>query len=233
MTEKESFRPCGVAALVVLLALLVIPATASANGKWHLRGFAAWVDPDLDFRGEDFGDPIRAETDSKFGFGFAAEYQMSRRWGVEFSALTASPETQVTVTMVDPAASVTAVDDQSFTPLSAGVNIHLTPKSRVDLYFGAFLAYVLYSDLTFQFQTILPANGTVIRIDERVKIKVDDDIGVGALLGVDIPFGEGGWGVTGSIRYLDTDLDATDEDGDNQKISFDPLIATFGIKYSF
>jgi len=237
MTKKDSLRLCGVGALVVTLALVMMPVVASADdASWHLRGFVAWVDPDMDFRQVDDDDAIHVTTDSDFGFGLAAEYQFSRRWGVEFSALSASPEARLTIDSAELPLSVTATDSVSFTPISAGVNLHLTPDRRVDFYCGAFFSLVPYGDLDFRIQAELPVNGVVVPIEDRITVRVDDNFGWGALVGFDFFFKGGaweGWGATASLRYLDTDLEATDPSRETTKIGFDPFIATFGIKYGF
>jgi outer membrane protein W len=215
------------------IALLASP-TLAADSHWQIRGFVVWFDPDVDrtiFNAD--GETIRVESDDDIGFGLSAEYRYSPRFGVEFGVLQASPETTVTLEDSDLGISLTAKDDGTIRPLTAGVNWYLTPQSNLDLYVGAFLAYVLYDDLTFDLNAEIPVNGEVIVVSDRARIDVDNDFSYGAVLGLDIPIGTLGWAVAASVRYIETDLDTTDDDGDRLTLSVDPLIVTLGVRYSF
>lgn len=230
---KTSNRVCMLGVLATLVVLAGVASPAAAAGQWNLRGFGAWVDPDVDFRQVDGTETVRATADDAFGLGMGFEYQFSPRWGLEFGVLRASPDVIITLDSTDPDLRVSTSDSPAFTPLTAGVNAHLTPNAKVDFYIGAFLAYVLYDDLDFRLQAEVPIDDTVMVLDERVRVAVDNEFGWGALIGLDIPLGQGNWGLSGTIEYLDADLDTTDDDGDRTKIGFDPLIVTFGFVYSF
>ena len=231
MKTRNRVSILGVVATLVVLAGLASPAAAA--GQWNLRGFGVWVDPDVDFRQVDGNQTVRATADDAFGFGLGAEYQFSPRWGLEIGALSASPDVIITLDSTAPDFTVSTSDSVRFIPLTAGVNAHLTPNAKVDFYLGAFVAYILYDDLDFSLQAEIPIDDTVETIAERVRIVVDNDFGWGGLIGLDVPLGQGNWGLSGTIRYLDTDLDTTDDDGDRTTIGYDPLIVTFGFVYSF
>lgn len=218
---------------MMVIALLASPALA-ADSPWQIRGFVAWFDPDVDetIVNED-GESIRVGADDDIGFGLSAEYRYSPRLGFEFGVLQASPETTVTLEDSELGLSLTARDDPSIRPLTAGVNWYLTPQSNLDLYVGAFLAYVLYDDLTFDLNAEIPVNGEVIVVSERARVDVDNDFSYGAVLGLDIPIGTLGWALAASVRYIETDLDSTDDDGDQETLAVDPLIVTLGVRYSF
>jgi outer membrane protein W len=216
-----------------LVVLAGIASPAAAAGQWNLRGFGAWVDPDVDFRQVDGTQTVRATADAAFGLGLGAEYQFSSRWGFEVGVLRASPDVIITLDSTEPVMTISTSDSTVFTPLTAGVNAHLTPNAKVDVYIGAFLAYTLYDNLDFRLQAEIPVDDTVEVLDERVQIDVDNDFGWGALIGIDVPLGPSNWGLSGTVEYLDTDLDTTDDDGDRTSIGFDPLIVTFGFVYSF
>jgi outer membrane protein W len=226
-------RACIVTFCATLVVLVGIASPAAAAGHWNIRGFGAWVDPDVDFSQVDGSQTVRATADSAFGLGLGVEYQTSPRWGFEIGGLRATPDVVITLDATDPDLTVSTSDNPSFTPLTAGVNAHLTPNAKVDFYIGAFVAYVLYDNLDFRLQAEIPINGSVEVIDERVQVEVDNDFGWGALIGLDVPLGEGNWGLSGTIEYLATDLDTTDDDGDSTVIGYDPWIVTFGFVYSF
>jgi outer membrane protein W len=229
-TSNTLFILSLVAALVVLAGLA---SPAEAAGQWNLRGFGAWVSPDVDFRQADGTQTVRATADGAFGLGLGLEYQLSPRWGLEVGALRASPDVIITLDETVPEITVSTSDNPSFTPLTAGVNAHLTPNAKVDFYIGAFVAYVLHDDLDFRLQAEIPVDDMLLVLEEQVRIKVDNDFGWGALLGLDVPLGDGNWGLTGTLEYLATDLDTTDDDGDRTTIGYDPFIVTFGLVYSF
>jgi hypothetical protein len=63
--------------------------------------------------------------------------------------------------------------DIRITPLMVGVNFHVLRDGPVDLYVGPFLAYVIYGDFDFGYESI----------------PIDDDVGFGAVVGVDAPLG--------------------------------------------
>ena len=229
--SMNSARTITVCATLVVLAGMASPVVAA--GQWNLRGFGAWVDPDVDFSRVDGTQTGRASADAAFGLGLGLEYQISPRWGLEIGALRSSPEVIITIDETDPDISIRTTDKAVFTPLTAGVNAHLTPNSKVDFYLGAFVAYVLYDNLDFRLQAEIPIDGTVIVLEDQLRLAVDNDFGWGALIGLDVPLGQGNWGLSGTIEYLATDLDTTDEEGDRTVIGFDPLIVTFGLVYSF
>ena len=52
MKKRSTPSILGLVAALVLLAGLASPATAA--GKWHLRGFGAWVEPDVYLRRQDY-----------------------------------------------------------------------------------------------------------------------------------------------------------------------------------
>ena len=230
---KKSSTPSilGLVAALVLLAGFASPATAA--GEWHLRGVGAWVEPDVDWTQTSAGETVRVTSDGAFGFGFDAEYQISPRWGIDFGALTAAPDINVELDSTVPVFSVGTSDNPAFRPLTAGVNVHLTPKAKVDFYVGAFFAYVLYDDLNLRLRAEIPVDGSVMVVEDQVHINIDNDFTWGGLIGLDVPLGQGNWGFAGTLRYIDTDVDTTDEDGDRTTIGYDPLIVTFGFVYSF
>jgi outer membrane protein W len=230
---KTSNRVTILGVVATMVVLLGVASPATAAGQWHLRGFGAWVDPDVDFRQVEGSQTIRATGDGAFGLGLGLEYQLSPRWGFEVGALRASPDVIITLDETDPDITVETSDNPSFTPLTAGVNVHLTPNAKVDFYIGAFVAYVLYDNLDFRLRAEVPVDDTVMVLEDSVRIEVDNDFGWGALIGLDVPLGEGNWGLTGTLEYLATDMDAKDEEGDRTTIGYDPFIVTFGLVYSF
>jgi len=118
------------------------------------------------------------------------------------------------------------------TPITLGLDIHLLPKNRLDLYLSPFLGYVRNSDLEFIVNETFEVAGQIIRMQDRARIEVASDVAYGATLGLDIPFSSRPWALATSLRYLATELDATDPEGENIHPDFDSWILTVGLRYS-
>jgi outer membrane protein W len=102
-------------------------------------------------------------------------------------------------------------------PLLAGVNFHLLQQSRVDLYVGPTIGYVLYGDFGVE--------------DESLSI--DDDFTWGATVGVDVPFGTKGWMFTGALRYLDTEASPEEMGPGDAALDVSPWIVQVSAGYRF
>jgi len=163
----------------------------------------------------------RYTADAEFGFGIDFEYRASRRLGIDFGVLTASPELDV---VYDEAPVITATAKPRITPIYAGLNVHLTPDSRFDLFIGPVLAYVVYSgfDLVVD-PAFLTEEGFVS----------ENDLGVGVNLGLDVRLGDGGWLLTAAFKYLDTTLEASPPDEVAGWTAIDPKIFSIGVGYRF
>ncbi len=149
------------------------------------------------------------------GLGFAVEYMVNRRVGVDLDVILAEIDTNLMYDIDD----AWGMDDQNMDirPLSLGVNFHLTPGRRFDLFVGPFVSLVQYGDVTHR------ALGRTFRNDP------DDDTAFGAKIGVDIPFGwESPWALTLGARYISTSVDAQ-----SFSLDVDPMIGIVGFAYRF
>lgn len=221
--------------IVVLAALtLIVPSSASANGKWYLRAFGVWVDPDLDFTTASDGDEIRADTDSTFGLGISGEYRFSHRIGAELGVFRANPDINLHYQLNVIPASFTITDDLTMTPWTLGLNIHvLPPDKRADLYVAPLFAYVQYSDLTFVISETFEVGGIPIPFEETLDVSVSSEVTYGAALGLDVPISFSPWAISGAVKYLWSDLEVTEPGGDRESMGYNSLIATLGFRYSF
>lgn len=215
------------------LGSTTLPA-AAGDGQWHLRAHAAWVHPDLDWQmSPEPGEVVRVNADDAWGLGITGEYQVSELLGVDLGIMRAVPDVNLHVEGAFLGASIGASDGLTMTPLSLGLNFHLTPGQRYDLYLGPFLAYVLYSDLEWRVNETLDVDGVLVVIDETLRMSVANDLAYGAVAGADIPIGFRGWYLSGTLRYMATELDVTSPEGDSENLSLDPIIVTLGVRYSF
>jgi outer membrane protein W len=221
--KKEITHQATTAVLITLIvALANLTGAASADDEsWKFRFAVVSMNP----KGGTF---FVAETDEMFsyqtgsGVGVALdlEYRASRRLGIDFGVISASPDFTVAVD-AEPL-SVSASSDIRITPIYAALNIHLTPEGRFDLYIGPLLAYVTYN----RFELVAGP-------ELREGFSAEEDMGFGAVLGLDIGLGSGRWSLATAVRYLGTTLEASPSDGGVGKTDINPTIFSVGFGYRF
>lgn len=219
------------ALLICGLCLCPLAAVAQPGGQqagsWSVRAFGSW----LDTAGDTLGpgqriDPLppivepSLTIDSGTGAGLALEYRATRRLGVEALALFADLDADARLRPIEPPGPpAEQTQDLSTDLLGVGLNIHLTPGRRVDIYAGPLVALVRYDEVTFVFD----GGEHVLSTD------FDDDTAFGVTLGMDIALDRAGaWALTSSLRQL---WSSTEVEGTNQELDIDPLIASLGIAY--
>jgi hypothetical protein len=101
----------------------------------------------------------------------------------------------------------------SMTPLTAALNVHLTPESPVDLYVAPVLGWA-WLDLDRD----LLGLGLLTSDDSESGFVW----GLGA--GIDVPLGKGTWVFTGSLEYLSVDV---------SEGSFDNVVVYLGAGFRF
>ena len=218
--------------IVALFAVaLVGPGAAGAEVEktWIVRVGALWVDTDLEFRQDDDGASVELTSDAGLGLSLVGEYRANGRLGIELGAQWSENDLEMTLggNMFCGSSFCTVTASDSLRPLtlSLGLDVHLTPGRRADLYVGPVLAYVLYNDPTFR------------AVGETLEASIDDEFAFGGVVGVDVPFGDRGWHFSGSIRYLlaEADARARDAEGDAgaASLDFDPLAVALGFGYRF
>ena len=211
--------------LAMTAALLILPAAVTAQeDSWHLRFSAAWVDPDVSYFDLDpDGDRVDLGSDGAIGFSLALERRLSRRLGVELGVLLAEPDLQLDLVL--DGSPISVAEGLGFTAVTAGLNVHLTPDARVDLYVAPLAVYTSFDDLRFR----LRVGGETATADFRS----DDDFAFGAQIGADIPFGGGRWSLDLTARYLDVGLSVVDDEGVYTVLQFDPLVLSAGLGVRF
>lgn len=204
-------------------------ASADVEKTWIVRVGALWVDTDLDFRQTEDGSSVRLTGDAGLGFSLVGEYRVTDRLGVELGAQWSENDLELEyggIAFCGSAFCIVTVGD-SVRPLtlSVGLDIHLTPGRRADLYVGPVLGYVLYSDPTFR------------AMGETLRVSMDDDFAWGGVVGLDVPLGDEGWHLSGGVRYLEagSDVTARDEEGvaGTASLDFDPVAVFVGFGYRF
>lgn len=221
--KTKNHAAVALAVMSVLVVCALCSTTAAAgDDRWVVRatalsmkttGNSVVVDGDDDWS--------RYTSDAEYGFGVDFEYRASRLLGIDFGVLTASPELEV---VYDAAPVIAATAKLRITPIYAGLNFHLTPDSRFDLFIGPVLAYVVYSGFDLVVDPwFLTEEG----------FESEDDFGIGVNLGLDVRLGDGGWLLTAGFRYLDTTLEASPPDEGTGSTAIDPKIFSIGFGYRF
>ena len=225
MNSKRRFRYVApVAAVVFLIAVTLPTAGFTGDRAWLLRVTGVSVDSDahaVEVMGT--GEGLSITTSSGFGVGFDLEYRVSNRLGVDFGVLSAAPSVGTSVDVGWKSINISADAGVTMTPITAGLNVHLTPDSRFDIYVGPLLAYVVYDSFTLSAGPGLSES-----------FSSENDVGFGANIGVDVGLDkQGRWTFNASLKYIDTTLEASPSDGSPGKTDFDPTIFGVGFGYRF
>jgi outer membrane protein W len=222
-----------VSAVVAALAIMAAcPLGAAVDGAWRLRinGFAVEPNegiyqPMLD------GTRVQVAGGAGAGGGINAEYRFSPRLGFELGLIGGVGSDLHVAVFPSAGNSVVLTDSLAFGTVVGGLNVHLTPERKADLYAGPTLAYVEYQDVTVRVLGFGPPFGNNTVQPVRVRFRFDSDLAVGVNLGVDVPLGEGGWLFNANARYLETSIGSADFRGGDR--SYDPLFFGVGFGYRF
>ena len=230
---RTGLRPQRLAVLVVVTALgLALPGAALAStpdqaydAGWGLRFYLATIDYNETSRGptESIGGDAWG-IDWGGGVGLNAEYRFSRHLGIDLGVLAGAGVDIAARTVEVGQRTMVVYDTVTFTPLTTGLDIHLTPESRVDVYLCPSVAWVQYGGLTV---TADSAVGTTTEVD------FDDDF-VGALaLGLGVPFGNGHWSFEANATYMEGSMSGSARNGSRLDRDYDMTLFKVGFGYRF
>jgi len=204
--------------LATTVLVFATEARAQDEGGWRLRVDFGFFDPGGAGILIDTGTAtFQSDFDGGGGVGVRGEYRWSRRMGVEAGFFSGASVD------VGFSGGTSTAEISSFTVFAPGLDVHLTPEAKVDLYVGPQLALVNYSDLT---TSVLP--GFV-----GSSISVDSDVGFGAILGLDIPVGERNrWTFQTNLRYFDAKMNGV-ASTTRLEADFHRTIFSLGFGYRF
>ena len=203
------------ACAVAFICMSAASALAETEPGWQIRFYAAAIDMDDGSSGATYG------LDVGGGIGFNAEYRFTPRLGLDLGIL-AGAGVDIGTTWTE-YRGWTRADTVTFTPLTAGLDIHLNPDGRVDVYACPMVALIQYGGLTVR----TGPTGT------RTAWDFDEDFAVGAGLGVGVPFGRDRWSFQASLTYLESSLNGNSDNGLSLDSSYDSTIFGFGFGYRF
>ena len=201
----------------------------SPTGGLTTNGF--FVEPVDDETRIEFQGDLTLEPDDAFGAAISYERRLTDLIGVEIGFFGAKHDLSgrlagvlqlirnVDNVVLDEVAfdETDRIGDIMVTPWTAGVNFHVAPAERVDVYLGPYLAYVLYGDLDIEGETI----------------PIDGQFTFGVVAGIDLPFQGSRWMFNASGRYLQTQAQPSESGPDAMALDVDPYVLQAGIAFRF
>ncbi len=223
--------PIVAAALPGLLLAAAASAAAPEQG-WLLRVNGYWLDAN-----EGRVSPAntayrsRVENSAAVAGGVAGEYRLGPRLGVELGLL-AGADNDYTVTF--DGGMVAATDTMAFDAACVGLNVHLTPGKKADLYAGPLLAYVAYSNMSLGVAAAPPGSPGLL---VPLSVSLGDEMALGANVGVDVQIKQSHWLFNVDLKYLaanpDTTLEGMRAVPFRDRAAIDPLMVGVGFGYRF
>lgn len=210
---------------MAVAALVLWSTVATADARWTLRVHVlGW------FPGGDEVEAVRAQAPpladerTRFsvsdgsGYGLDLEYRLMRKLGLEVAALAGDLDSEFRLD--GEGLSLTDSGTIGVEAFTVGLNYHLTPGKRVDLFVGAFAAILFFDDIIF-----------LTEAGRREKLAFDDDTGLGIRLGIDVPLGaDGSWRSSAGVRYFDAIMES---EVAGQDLDADPFVPSIGVGYRF
>jgi hypothetical protein len=223
MTRKRANRG-PIAAAALALIWLAVPATAEVDPDrgWRLR----FQISSIDFHNNATGGPGVGgyDIDLGAGVGVNAEYRLSRRLGVDLGVLAGSGVDFVGHAGWIGDTEYQIYDTLAFTALTAGLDIHLTPDSRADLYLCPLVGMMHYGGLVFE-----AGSGRV-----TTGVDFDTDLALGASLGLGVPLGNRQhWTFNTNLTYLESTLNGDSRGHLQIEEDYDAMLFALGFGYRF
>lgn len=209
------------------LTLLAIAVPLQAQDRSvDVTGFVTWVDISGDNRIDNgFDDPFDLEFDSDTGFGASVNVFWSNRISTEFAASTVSSD--VTFNPATGGLPGFLAGDLEMIPITAVLQYHFAPNSRIDPYVGGGAAYVLFDELD---------GGDDVDDVDFEKIDFDDDAGFVVNAGVDFGLTDN-FAINLDAKYVPVSSSATavfaTGPGQAFDIEVNPLIVSAGARFKF
>lgn len=230
---------------LVLVAIGFWSSGWSEDRKSVLRFGGAYVMPSGDltepvsFAGEDLGDgtmlafdgTLTIEPQDSGALTIGYEYRLNDLLGFDFVLLNATSDVDgrargtfwindsTTGELIEtgPLDETDEVGDVTLTPVTVGINFHLTPKSKLDLFVAPVIGYVFYGDLDLSGE----------------KIAMEDDFTYGATVGLDIPLGGEHWVFNGALRYLSAETKPDEPGSPGESLDVNPVVFQVAAGYRF
>ncbi len=197
--------------------------------RWTVRGFGAFVDPKDDvIRTDRNRTPTLVERTSwqlekGWGIGGTVERRFTEVVGLEGGLILSRVDSSFKLDLNN--AWGIAKKKVGLNLLTFGPNFHLLHEpGRADLYIGPFLGYAFFNGKSYGV------------LGESTGRDLDDKLGVGLQIGLDLPVhrtANGIWNFHTGLRYVDLSTDVDLGPLGSKDVAVDPLIFSAGISYSF
>lgn len=209
-------------ALLVTAATSWPAATAVADPGvepgWRLRVSMASMDFDSKLTGGGYGIDIGAAA------AINGEYRFSRHLGLDLGAFGGGGVDVVSHSAWIGWRHVDVYDTMSVSGLTAGLDIHLTPDSRADLYVCPTMALMQFGSLVFDARP----HGLVSAVD------FDEEFALGASLGLSVPLGpRRAWSLNAYLMHLESTLNGNDRSDLRIDEDYDVNMLGLGFGYRF
>jgi opacity protein-like surface antigen len=208
-----------VALAALALAWPAVPAAADAQVEpgWRLRFSLASMDFDSNLsRGSGYGIDVGAAV------AVNGEYRFNRRLGLDLGAFGGGGVDVVGHRSWIAWSHVDVYDTMSVGGLTAGLDVHLTPDSRVDVYVCPMVALMQFGGLVFE----VDSHRWTTAVD------FDEDLALGASLGLSVPFGERqSWWFNTYLTHLESTLNGGDRT--DLRIEEDYDVSMFGLGFGY
>lgn len=192
--------------------------------RWAARPYLwAWSPADEEVRTVTAATAMNPEDRTFFslgnaqGAGIGLAYLLSQRVSLDGDLLFGKVDGEF---QHDRGAAWTMGDDSgSVAGLTFGPSFHLTPGRRVDFFVGPFVGVFDLGDYEFQ------------GVNRRLDRGFDSEVGFGAQLGLDVPFGQQSpWSAFFGGRYMKLSGEVSNT---GQELDIDPLSVAAGVAYHF
>ncbi len=215
--------------------LFLASPSVKADGDWRAR--AAIVS--IDSNGESEltrpnGKVVTTDISAEVGVDLSVEYQFNNRLGFTLGYLGGS-EHEINLHQDFPDGTDFMTSDSfRFNALTVGLAIDLMSRREIEFYLEPFLAYVAFDDV------LLESAGAPFDRDTPLDFQIDDKLGFGAAMGLDLPIGQGNWVFHARARVLvvefegETSPDPVDPSFSSSiGLDFNALILGIGAGYRF
>jgi hypothetical protein len=212
---------------IVVALLVIVPSSAVAQPAeqgWTLRFGAALIHSSASHETELSGDAaFRGEAESGWGATLGGEYRFNSIVGLEPSIFVGQLDADFVVT--DGAEIYRDGDRLGMRAFSLAVDLHLIPNAGVDLYIAPSVSWIDFGDM----------EGYFPELDLREPLTAGDDVAPGLALGLDLPFGDGGWAFSARLRFWKAESVETDNPPWRApiRVDVDPLILELVAAYRF
>ena len=215
--------------IALLVAVSGLSPAARADGVtefepgWQIRFYAASIDFDS-IGGYSSSSRPGYDLDLGFGFGFNGEYRFSPHLGLDLGILGGAAVDVAFNEVGTGEWAWTQYETLTFTPVTAGMAVHLTPDKNVDLYVCPMLAWIHYGGLVVHSHHGWSAT----------TIDFKEDVAFGLALGLGVPFGQRErWSFAANLSYLESGLESEGSGSGRISGDYDATILGLGFGYRF